>query len=143
MTFKEIETLTAKSGEMPPQMPLHEQMLHTALCCLYRDYQSGALDQGTATREKRRLRIAYEQAASRTDEHQRLREERLESIRVSEEFRSQLRKALNDGQELDVLFPLACTCIAVLTGDKTLLGSEVTRKLEAHAQLNMEVPYVG
>ncbi len=138
MTFKEIETLTARNGQMPPEAPLHEQMLYTSLRSLYRDYQSGALDQGAATREKRRLRAAYEQAAGSAEVSRKLREEWQEGLRVSQDFRARLHKALNDGQDLDVLFPLACTCIAAMTGDKTLLGSEVARRLENRAQMKLE-----
>ena len=55
---------------------------------MYRDYQSGALDQGAATREKRRLRAAYEQAAGSAEVSRKLREEWQEGLRVSQEFLS-------------------------------------------------------
>ena len=63
--------------------------------------------------------------------------DRCNGIRVSDEFRCKLRKGIRDGEEIERLFPRACTCISALTGDATLAGSKVMRDLEAR-QLGME-----
>lgn len=87
--------------------------------------------------EKVRLRNAFERAVSTEQTRDMLRDEWQTGLKVSNEFRIRLHKALESGEGIDVLFPLACTCIAAMTGDKTLLGSEVKEKLKAR-QIRMD-----
>lgn len=83
------------------------------------------------------LRNAFERAVSTEHTRDMLRDEWQTGLKVSNEFRIRLHKALESGEGIDVLFPLACTCIAAMTGDKTLLGSEVKEKLKAR-QIRMD-----
>ena len=137
MTFKEIEHLVRDLSAMPEASPLHEQMCYCALRCLYEDFRRGAIDKDDATAKKRRLWHAFERAESKAQIQEQLCKEWTNGLKVSDEFRIKLHKALNSGKGLDVLFPLACTCIAAMTGDQTLLGSEVKEKLKA-MQMSMD-----
>lgn len=137
MTFKEIERAVVKHLPMDDGAPLHEQMCYSTLRSLYADYNRGQLDGATATKEKRRLLRAFNEAATKYEMNERLRDGWCNGIRVSDEFRCKLRKGIRDGEEIERLFPLACTCISALTGDATLAGSKVMRDLEAR-QLGME-----
>ena len=79
----------------------------------------------------------YKRQVSTEHTRDMLRDEWQTGLKVSNEFRIRLHKALESGEGIDVLFPLACTCIAAMTGDKTLLGSEVKEKLKAR-QIRMD-----
>ena len=112
-------------------------MCYFALRHLYEDYRRGVVNVQAAHDEKVRLRNAFERAVSTEQTRDMLRDEWQTGLKVSNEFRIRLHKALESGEGIDVLFPLACTCIAAMTGDKTLLGSEVKEKLKAR-QIRMD-----
>lgn len=137
MTFKEIEQAVVRHLPLEDGTPLHEQMCYSTLCSLYADYNRGQIDTAAATQEKRRLLRAYSEAATKYEMNERLRDGWCNGIRVSDEFRCKLRKGIRDGEDIERLFPLACTCISALTGDATLAGSKVMRELEAR-QLELE-----
>nr|DAW55831.1 MAG TPA: hypothetical protein [Caudoviricetes sp.] len=137
MTFKEIEQAVVKHLPLEDGAPLHEQMCYSTLRSLYADYNRGQIDTAAATQEKRRLLRAYSEAATKYEMNERLRDGWCNGIRVSDEFRCKLRKGIRDGEDIERLFPLACTCISALTGDATLAGSKVMRELEAR-QLELE-----
>jgi hypothetical protein len=137
MDFKQIEHSVLKFEPMPDNAPLHEQMCYFALRHLYEDYRRGVVNVQAAHDEKVRLRNAFERAVSTEQTRDMLRDEWQTGLKVSNEFRIRLHKALESGEGIDVLFPLACTCIAAMTGDKTLLGSEVKEKLKAR-QIRMD-----
>lgn len=137
MTFKEIEQAVVRHLPLEDGAPLHEQMCYSTLRSLYADYNRGQIDTAAATQEKRRLLRAYSEAATKYEMNERLRDGWCNGIRVSDEFRCKLRKGIRDGEDIERLFPLACTCISALTGDATLAGSKVMRELEAR-QLELE-----
>ena len=74
MTFKEIERAVVKHLPMDDGAPLHEQMCYSTLRSLYADYNRGQLDGTTATKEKRRLLRAFNEAATKYEMNERLRD---------------------------------------------------------------------
>lgn len=107
MDFKQIEHSVLKFEPMPDNAPLHEQMCYFALRHLYEDYRRGVVNVQAAHDEKVRLRNAFERAVSTEHTRDMLRDEWQTGLKVSNEFRIRLHKALESGEGIDVLFPLA------------------------------------
>lgn len=106
MDFKQIEHSVLKFEPMPDNAPLHEQMCYFALRHLYEDYRRGVVNVQAAHDEKVRLRNAFERAVSTEQTRDMLRDEWQTGLKVSNEFRIRLHKALESGEGIDVLFPL-------------------------------------
>lgn len=135
MTFKEIETLVTRGENVPPSAMMHERSCWHALRSLYADFRRGVVDTDTATKEKRRVHGTFDWACTQAQTQEKLRNGWIEQLRVSEEFRTKLHKGVKSGEDLHTLFYLACTCIAVMTGDQTLAGSVVKRRRDAVHQM--------
>lgn len=130
MDFKEIEYLAREgkplSGELPENYVIYA---YYSLCALYKKFKELSIDQERAIKEKHKIKIAYERAKDEHEKYLAVYKRHSDQIKLSEEFRCKLHHAINNGEKLEEMFLLACTCIAVLTGDSTLAGSKVNNQL--------------
>ncbi|MEG0897883.1 MAG: hypothetical protein RSF73_10095 [Ruthenibacterium sp.] len=136
MTFHEIERSVVDKVALSAIAPIHEQSCYQALRFLYADYSRNNISASSATEEKRRIHGVYDFAQTQYETGKKLRDGWTYNVKVSEEFRTKLQKALNSGENIETMFYLACTCIAAMTGDETLAGSKVKTMVE---QMKLEV----
>lgn len=133
MTFKEVETLAKFGAPIKEQYPsIYVIAAHSALVHLYERYRNGVINTTDAAKEKQSIKIAYEHSVDVHEKYVATCNTFNEQIKLSDQFRVSLHKGIQSGDDLEELFLLACTCIAVLTGDKTLAGSTVGRQLDIY-----------
>ena len=130
MEFKEIEALAREQSPLNEQYPsLYVISAHYALSELYRRFHSQQISQDEAVKEKQKIRAAFTQLRSEHEKYLAVYQTFTERIKISEDFRVRIHKAINSGEDLTETLLLTCTCIASLTGDDTLCESVVAKQL--------------
>lgn len=118
-------TSAANNEILPDGLSYPQQCLYLAMRGLYQQHKSGFIPLEVAVHDKAALLSEYEKAEALHSKYLATWQTFSEQIKVSDEFRVKLKTGLRDGENLQELFELACTCVAVLTGDSTLSGSKV------------------
>jgi hypothetical protein len=115
----ELERLAHAGGELPPMLPMEEQMFFLSMRALYAQYRAGTLPKEQAIAEKQLIFAGYTAAKAVFDDTRRLAKLFPETIRATELDRALFHKEKRAGAAADELLAIACRIIRAATGDKT------------------------
>ena len=127
---EDIERLAANNMLMPEGLSFPQQMFFVTMRGIYKDLKSGMITKDQAKKEKLSVLAEFTKQNTQRVVSEKIFIEWQSNIKQSEELRHKLRKGINAGESIDTMFYTACTCIAAMTGDATLSGSDVKAQIE-------------
>lgn len=129
-TPESIERIAANGLPTPDGLSSPQQMFFVIMRGIYRDFKAGVTTKEQAKKEKLIALAEFTKQNTQRVVSEKIFIEWQSNIKQSEELRHKLRKGINAGESIDTMFYTACTCIAAMTGDATLSGSDVKAQIE-------------
>lgn len=128
MTLEEIERLARDNKPLPEFTNLPDACLYESLSALWSNYRNGKIDKDTAHSSKMRIIRRYKEFTAAYDTFCAVYREQQDNIRKIGTLRTEIAREPDERERLR----LCIQAIAVMTGDKVFLKTELERMEDYH-----------
>ena len=119
MKLDELERLAYADGDLPPMLPMEEQMFFLSMRALYAQHRAGALTKEQAAQEKQQVLTAYNAAKAVFEDTKRMAQLFPDIVKATEVDRRTFHLRKRAGADSAELLTIASRIIRAAIGDKT------------------------
>lgn len=119
MKLDDLERLAYAGGELPPMLPMEEQMFFLSMRALYAQHRADALTKEQAAQEKQQVLAAYTAAKAVFEDTKRMAKIFPEIVKATEDDRRTFHLRKRAGADAAELLAIARQIIHMATGDGT------------------------